>query len=359
MPSPPEQLSDDGGVAASKDHPGTPPRGLPKGIYVPMVAFFTLEAEEVDLTACQRHAARLLQAGAAGIVVHGSSGEAPHLRKMERFLITQAVADTMREEHPAAPGATTLPLIAGCGAQSVRETVILCVDALRAGATHALVLPPAYYSPLLSRSALSGFFLDVARRSPIPVLVYNYPAAANGIDLDSDFIADLAAAEPNIVGVKLTCGNTGKLARIVHRPQAVGRPDFFVASGSADSILQGAVVGAHGSIPGLANLAPRACIEILRLHQRRKADDARRLQALVAQADWAAMKHGFVAVKMAVPRFHPRPAEFHDNIYPRRPLTRLDPESWSQFQAALQPLQNIETRLELTMANGTGPAGHE
>ncbi|KAK3312278.1 hypothetical protein B0H66DRAFT_608559 [Apodospora peruviana] len=53
---------------------------------------------------------------------------------------------------------------------------------------------------------------NVADHSPIPVLVYNFPGAANGVDLDSDILLRIIA-HPRVVGVKLTCGNTGKLAR--------------------------------------------------------------------------------------------------------------------------------------------------
>jgi dihydrodipicolinate synthase/N-acetylneuraminate lyase len=58
----------------------------------------------------------------------------------------------------------------------------------------------------------------------VPILIYNFPQVTRGVDLASETIIQIAAHE-NVVGVKLTCGNTGKLARIA----AGAKPDFFVA----------------------------------------------------------------------------------------------------------------------------------
>jgi 4-hydroxy-2-oxoglutarate aldolase len=91
------------------------------------------------------------------------------------------------------------------------------------------------------------------------------PGAAGGINLDSDLITDLAA-HPNVCGVKLTCGDVGKLTRIA---SAVGAADFYerhprthadapflVLGGFADFILPSAFSPGHGAIIGLGNVAP-------------------------------------------------------------------------------------------------------
>jgi dihydrodipicolinate synthase/N-acetylneuraminate lyase len=266
---------------------------LPDGVYVPTLAFFTSQ-DEIDAATLERHIIRLVNAGVAGIVVHGSNGEAVHLSHSERAAMIRVARDAIHHE----ASDSRIPLLAGCGAQSTRETLELCVDAAKAGATHALVLPPSYYGSLLSDAQIISHFYSVADRSPIPLLVYNFPAAASGRDLSSDCILAIAQ-HPNVIGVKLTCGNTGKLARI-----AADCPEgFFVAGGSADFILQGCVVGAHGTISGLANIAPRACVRIMQLFNAGKLREARELQALVAKADWVAIQTGFVGVKAALAHF--------------------------------------------------------
>ncbi|CAI0654292.1 unnamed protein product, partial [Colletotrichum noveboracense] len=174
---------------------------LPDGVYVPTLAFFT-DTEEVDTNILERHLVRLINAGVAGIVVHGSNGEAVHLTREERSSMIRCAADTIHQEgHDV-----KIPLIAGCGAQSTRETLQLCKDAHKSGATHALALPPSYYGTLLGDDKIVQHFYEVADASPIPLLIYNFPAAS-GRDLSSDAIVRIAQ-HPNVVGVKLTCGNT-------------------------------------------------------------------------------------------------------------------------------------------------------
>ena len=64
-----------------------------------------------------------------------------------------------------------VPIVAGTGAASTRESIELCKDAADAGADYVMVIPPGYYSgPLISNSkAIEKFFTDIAQASPIPV----------------------------------------------------------------------------------------------------------------------------------------------------------------------------------------------
>lgn len=314
---------------------------LPNGVYVPMLAFFTPD-DEVDIPATQRHTARLLAAGVSGLVVHGSNGEAVHMSRQERKSVIKAVADAVRHESDHAQ----MPIIAGCCAQSIRETVELCQESKEAGATHALVLPPGYYAGILTKDIIVDFFHSVASKSPIPLLVYNFPGAANGVDLDSDTILRIAA-HPRVVGVKLTCGNTGKLARLVVDTPKVrnGKHDFFVAGGSADFVLQGLVVGAHGTISGFANLAPRACVRIGELFEQGKLAEARDLQHEVARGDWLAIRYGFVGVKAAMPYFHGQ-GELAC-VEPRLPFKSLaqDGDAVKEIQQGMAGVLEIEQRL--------------
>ncbi|MBE3042939.1 dihydrodipicolinate synthase family protein, partial [Candidatus Bathyarchaeota archaeon] len=299
--TPPPQASQ-----AEMGSPKAPHTRLPAGVYVPSLAFFTPDTEDVDPATLERHLMRLVNAGVAGIVVHGSNGEAVHLSRSERASMIRVARDAILHEGSDA----RIPLLAGCGAHSTREATELCVDAAKAGATHALVLPPSYYNGLLSDDKIVQHFYDVADRSPIPLLVYNFPAAASGRDLSSDTILRIAQ-HPGVVGVKLTCGNTGKLARLADDvPEG-----FFVAGGSADFILQGQVVGGHGTICGLANIAPRACVRVMRLFDEGRMEEARALQAVLARADWVAIQTGFAGVKAAVAHFE------HYGGVPRRPCT--------------------------------------
>ncbi|RYO98282.1 hypothetical protein DL764_007131 [Monosporascus ibericus] len=307
---------------------GVQSRPLPGGVYVPTLAFFKAN-DELDLEATQRHAIHLAEAGVAGIVVHGSNGEAVHLSREERSQAIQSTRAALDEaDHHL------MPVIAGCGAQSTRESIQLCRDAAAVGANFAIVLPPAYYGGLLNTSKIIQHFYDIADASPIPILIYNYPGACSGLDLSSDTILEIAK-HPNVQGVKLTCGNTGKLARIA----ADAKEGFFVAGGSADFVLQGLVVGGHGTIAGTANLVPRACVRICELYQAGELKEARRLQAIVAKADWVAIQTGFAGVKAALQLFNGYGGE------PRRPCTLPGDKEMEMIRAGFTEVLDIERSL--------------
>jgi len=266
---------------------------LKPGIYVPTVAFFR-DDEEVDIETTKKHAKRLAGTGIAGIVTHGSNGEAAHLTHDERIAITRATREALDDG-----GHSEMPIIVGCGAHSTRETIKLCKDAAASGGDCAIVLPPSYFASLLSPKLLLDHFRNVADASPIPICIYNFPAVQVGIDLNSEQIIELAG-HPQIIGVKLTCGNTGKLARVAAATASSG---FLTMGGSSDFLLQTLVAGGHGVIAGLGNLAPVANAELVQLYEAGEMKKAREMQAVLARGDWVAIKGGFVAVKVALNRY--------------------------------------------------------
>lgn len=311
-------------------------RPLIPGIYVPTPAFFNA-SEDLDLDTTTGHVVRLARAGVAGIATQGSNGEAVHLSHKERDLLTRASRKALDDA-----GYGDMPIIVGCGAASTRETIELCHEAHAAGGDYALVLPPAYYKGLFNQTSVIDFFRDVASASPIPILIYNFPGAASGLDLDSDTIIELAE-HPNIVGCKLTCGNTGKLNRIAAATRAatVSEPGsgFMCFGGSADFTLQTLVGGGSGIIGGLANVAPKACIGLVELFEAGKLKEARKLQAVVARGDWAAIQGGVVGTKAALV------SHFGYGGYGRKPLPRPGKEETNKWRAAFNELVTVEKSL--------------
>ncbi|KAI1419283.1 hypothetical protein F5Y12DRAFT_275692 [Xylaria sp. FL1777] len=302
---------------------------LTPGFYVPTVAFFTPQ-DTIDEPTTSAHALRLARAGVTGIVTHGSNGEAVHLDHQERSLITRLTRNALD-----GAGYTNIPVIVGCGAQSTRETIQLCKEAAEAGGSHVLVLPPAYYGSLLTTDLIKAHFRAVADASPIPVLIYNFPAACGGLDLSSDVILSLAEHE-NIQGVKLTCGNTGKLARIVAGTDGTS---FRTFGGSADFTVQTLAVGGHGIIGGLGNIAPVACLEVFKLWEADKQDSARELQRIVAKGDWTAIQGGFVSVKVALQKYFGYGGE------PRRPCALPTDAILAKQEAGFAELVEAEKSL--------------
>ncbi|CAJ2501969.1 Uu.00g048220.m01.CDS01 [Anthostomella pinea] len=175
-------------------------RLLPQGIYTPIPTFFD-EDEELDLKALSKHIHFTASAGTIPVVA-GSAGEAAHLSPSERTLLIKTTRAALDEA-----GLPYVPIVAGVGAPSTRETMQLARQAAVAGADFVMVIPPGFYAAALQENrgeALRAFFVDVAEASALPVIVYNFPAVSGGIDLDSDLIVDVVRRSPNIVGVKLT-----------------------------------------------------------------------------------------------------------------------------------------------------------
>ena len=149
-------------------------------------------------------------------------GEAHHLTATERSTLIKAarsILDSNSLNH--------IPIVAGTGAGSTRETIQLCREAAEAGADAAIVICSGYYAGALAkdRAALKAYWKEVSEQSPLPVIIYNCrnstfrkvtcilkrtfqylsdPGAAGGIDLDASLIIELALECPNICGVKLT-----------------------------------------------------------------------------------------------------------------------------------------------------------
>lgn len=275
-------------------------RPLKPGVYVPTVCFFDPDTEDLDTATIARHAVRLAEAGVTGLATQGSNGEAVHLTHRERQVVTTATRRALGEN-----GFTHMPVIVGCGAQSTRETLQYCREAWEAGGDYALVLPPSYYATIFAPSSetVLQFFRDVADASPIPILIYNFPGGAGGLDLSSDVIIELAR-HPNIVGTKFTCGNTGKLNRVADATRRCGKgapdddtPDFLVLAGSADFTIQAAVAGGHGILAGLGNIAPKTCVRTLELVREGRLAEAREMQGVLSRGDWRAIQGGVVGVK--------------------------------------------------------------
>ncbi|KAM5455675.1 putative 4-hydroxy-2-oxoglutarate aldolase [Microsporum audouinii] len=324
-------------------------RTLVPGFYVPTICFFDPDTEDVDLSITSDHAVRLAQAGVTGITVHGSNGEAIHLSSEERNLVTEHTRQALDNA-----GYASMPLMVGCSAQSTRETIQLCCDAYASGGDFALVLAPSYYRGLFAADTIMQFFTDVADASPVPIVIYNYPVAASGLDLDSDTITALSK-HPNIVGCKFTCGNTGKLNRVVTAQRAAHQgtklasisngngkassSTFLCFGGSGDFTLQTLIGGGSGIIGGIANLAPKTCMLLLSLYAEGKMEEAREVQDVLSRGDWAAIKSGVVGIKSAMQ------SHFGYGGYARRPLPRPSIEARDSYTMQFKELVDFEKAL--------------
>ena len=245
----------------------------------------------------------------SGIVALGTNGEAILLSDQERRDVLKTVRDA------AAPHKV---LIAGTGIESAIETLRLTEYAAEVGYDVAMIRTPHFYKRQMESANILAFYRTVADRSPIPVLLYNFPGCT-GYDIPVEVVAALSE-HPNIIGIKDSGGDVEKVCRMVEVTRHIKRSatvtatfdavtprmlkpatqengnggqlvsiggssttktqsstsvvaapglktrqkevGFQVLVGAAQVLKPSLEAGAAGAILGMANFAPTACYEI-------------------------------------------------------------------------------------------------
>lgn len=313
------------------------------GIYVPTQVFYkeNTNNSSLDEKTIARHAVRMAKAGAAGIVTNGSNGEAVYLTAAERTTVTRVTRKALDEADYA-----NLPIIVGTSDQSVAGTLALCREAAQAGGDAVLVMIPSFFKWAMSDSAIEAFFTSVADGSPLPVVIYNYPGAVAGIDIDSDLLIRLSKHK-NIIGTKFTCGNVGKLARVAGATSTVSElfssaqtgQNYFAFAGIADFITPAVEVGGSGAIVGAANVFPRACVNVYRLAIEGKREEALKAQQQLALADWELTKRAIPGFKAILQKW----AGYGGA--PRSPMAAMGPESCEALFDDVRTMMEHEEQL--------------
>ena len=307
------------------------------GVYAPVLTFFDPTTEDLDLAHQKEHAVRLAKGGLVGLVVMGSNGEAVHLTPAERIQIIKTTREALDDA-----GFKDVCVIAGCTEQSVRGTIALTKDAANAGADHAMILPPHYYRGFISNDVLYSFYKDVADQSPIPIMMYNYPGAVAGVDMDSNLMIKIGK-HPNVKGAKFTCANTGKLTRFATGTNAISAKSngdgVLAAGGMSDMTVQTMVSGGSGVIAGTANVLPKFCVQVWDLAAQGKLEEAMKKQKLLAHADGVLGASGIPGTKSALE------AMTGYGGAPRRPLPAISKEQNVEHLRQLDEAMKVEKSL--------------
>jgi dihydrodipicolinate synthase/N-acetylneuraminate lyase len=148
----------------------------------------------------------------AGIVVLGSTGESILLSDQERRDALKCARES------AAPEKV---LVAGTGIESATETLRLTEYAASLGYDVAMVRTPHYYKRQMLPANLLAFYRTVADRSPLPVIIYNFPQAT-GYDIPAEVVIELAE-HPNLIGIKESAGVIEKVKKMVEATRHIQR----------------------------------------------------------------------------------------------------------------------------------------
>ncbi|HKT89343.1 MAG TPA: dihydrodipicolinate synthase family protein, partial [Candidatus Sulfotelmatobacter sp.] len=184
---------------------------LLNGIFPPITTPFYPDGN-VYFKKLEHNVERYSRTPVAGIVVQGSTGEAIMLSDQER-------RDVLKCARQAA--AANKVLIAGTGIESAIETVRLTEYAAELGYDVAMVRTPHYYKKQMLPANMLAFYRSVADRSPLPVIIYNFPQAT-GYDIPAEVVIELAE-HPNLIGIKESCGDVEKVRRMVEATRHIKR----------------------------------------------------------------------------------------------------------------------------------------
>ena len=184
--------------------------------------------------------------GTHGLVPVGTTGESPTLSHDEHMQMVEWCIDEAKGR---------VPVIAGAGSNSTKEAVSLAVHAEKAGADAVLVVTPYYNKP--TQEGMYLHFKAVNDAVGIPIFIYNIPPRSV-VDLSVETMARLFELK-NIAGVK---DATANLARVSQQRHAMG-PDFIQLSGEDMTALAYMAAGGHGCISVVANVAPKACADLM------------------------------------------------------------------------------------------------
>jgi len=220
----------------------------PAGIFPPITTPFDPTTGAIAPVQFRENIERLLAEGVDGIVVSGSTGEAPLLEPEEQRLLVGLARDTLPDGKW---------LIAGTGGESTRQTIALSQAAGAAGANAVLVRAPSYFSAALTPETLALHFRAVADLSPVPVLIYNIPKYTH-LPLAPALLQQLTSHE-RIIGVKDSSGDPKNLA--AYRAAV---PRWSVLVGSASLLFTALELGCQGGVVGVACYAPSLCVQLVR-----------------------------------------------------------------------------------------------
>jgi 4-hydroxy-tetrahydrodipicolinate synthase len=231
-----------------------------RGVWVPLITPFDASGA-VDVAAVTRLCNEYLDAGAAGIVALGTTGEAPALDAGEKQAVIDACAVVC-----ASRGSR---VIVGTGTNSTRTTIAAtrALDGI-SGVAGALVVVPYYVRP--SEAAIVEHYRQVAAASPVPVVAYNIPYRT-GRGLGADAMLELARI-PNVAGVKQAVGalDTDTLRILADAPRG-----FSVLGGEDPILFPIMCMGGAGAIAASAHVCTERFVAMIECGLAGKLEDGR------------------------------------------------------------------------------------
>jgi dihydrodipicolinate synthase/N-acetylneuraminate lyase len=254
------------------------------GIFPPITTPFYPDGN-VYFKKLESNVERYSRTPCAGIVVLGSTGEAIMLSDQER-------RDVLKSAREAA--APNKVLVAGTGIESSVETLRLTEYAAELGYDVAMVRTPHYYKKQMQPENILAFYRTVADRSPLPIIIYNFPQAT-GYNIPAELVIELAG-HPNLIGIKESSGDVEKVRAMVEGTRHIRRsatvtetfeavtPRMLAAAAGASSAEGGELVQV-GALAGTASVAKPSSAAVTVVGRMKTRQKEVGFQVMVGAAD--------------------------------------------------------------------------
>jgi 4-hydroxy-tetrahydrodipicolinate synthase len=220
-------------------------KGMIRGSIVAL-ATPMFEDGALDFAGLRRLVEHHIEQGTDAIVAVGTTGESSTLDEDEHVEVVRQTVEQV---------AGRIPVIAGTGANSTREAIVLTARAKEVGADACLLVTPYYNKP--TQEGLYLHHKAVAEAVDIPQILYNVPGRT-ACDMLPETAARLSHI-PNVVGIKEATGNLDRLRGIL----ALAEPGFLLYSGDDATAREFCLLGGKGVISVTANVAPRLMHEMV------------------------------------------------------------------------------------------------
>jgi 4-hydroxy-2-oxoglutarate aldolase len=256
-----------------------------EGIIAPVTTPFSRDGS-LQLDVLGRNIEKYNRTPLTGILVGGSTGEAPHLDFSEIVEIVRAVAPQVADDKK---------FMAGVACSTLREAqnFVDAVSDLRVDAL--LVSVPSYYKNRMNDSALANYFESVANHSPFPLILYNIPRFS-GVSMSIELISRLADHE-NIGAMKDSSADLIYMQKVL---DVTRDKEFQLMTGSAETLSSALVLGIRAGILAAACVLPEYIDELIQAYDQRSPDLVPR-QIKLCKISWALVRDlGIQGVKYAM-----------------------------------------------------------
>ncbi len=221
-----------------------------QGTWTALITPFN-EDKSVDFDALGRLIEFQIDNGISGLLLMGTTGEAPAMSKDEREKVIRFGIEKI---------AGRVPVMVGTGTNNVDKSISCTNLAKEFGADFALVITP-YYNRT-TQEGLYQFFKKIVENTDIPIVMYNVPSRT-GMNLEAATAARLACDFPRIVGIKEATGNLVQVTKILKDAP----DDFVLLSGDDDVTIPIMAATGKGVISVTSNVAPKAIGQMVKAWQ--------------------------------------------------------------------------------------------